>query len=163
MRALKFAGVVAYGKLHPIRAAGLVGMPYWVYMKAVNGWSEHGHINIDGWDIDKCSECGAPVIRGEKHACLKRINRKSKKKRAKPIDGKRTCEWCGKSFEVMKNGAGAVYCCRDCATHAQREQNRRHLQKMYQELKEFNTKPRGVKKDGNNRRPEESIRESAAC
>lgn len=97
MKAIRWCGVVAYGLLHPIRAAFLVGMPYGKFLSSVDEWSKHGEITIDGWKVKRCAACGVPVVDGMEHSCLKRINRRSGVKYARTYTH---CPICGKKFAI---------------------------------------------------------------
>lgn len=135
MRAIRWASVVAYGRINSIRAAGLVGIPHIVFTRWLTEWSETGEVVIDGWKVKKCEECGAPIIVGMKHVCLKRINRKRKPRKVGAVVRNRVCQWCGKDFIMRKNGAGVNYCSKKCADKADRYNRNKRSRERCEELK----------------------------
>ncbi len=136
VKAIRWASVVAYGRVNSIRAAGLVGIPHIVFTRWLTEWSETGEIIIDGWKVKKCKECGAPIIVGMKHVCLKRINRHRKpNKNALSVRGTRNCQWCGKEFKPRHNGALVYYCSRECSHKAARAQGNARMRDMCHEIR----------------------------
>lgn len=127
MRAIRWACVVGYGKLHPIRAAALAEMPYSAFFRLVHEWSARGEIIIDGWKVLRCSQCGKPYIEGMRHKCAMRTGRPRKGIPKNIENSWGSCKYCGEVYfpkdPMAKNTMG--YCSVECREKAKRKVRRR--------------------------------------
>lgn len=77
--------------------------------------SATGKTVVDGAEIDKCEECGQPVVEGEGHHCLRpRRHDDAVNTTTSNAAGcvEKTCEWCRKDFKTQQEFA--KFCSTSC-------------------------------------------------